>query len=98
MYTIFQITHVFLPDSWPVWAKKDFWAPEIHFVNGTYYVYFSAYNNDPTCHVIIPGSCHTIGVAISQTRDPFGPYIDYGEAILDGEFGVIDITWFKDPM
>lgn len=68
-----QITYVFSPDDWPSWAKKDLWAPEIHVVNGTYYVYFSAHNNDPRCHVIVPGSCHTIGVAISESGGPFGP-------------------------
>ena len=73
------------------------WAPEIHFVNDTFYVYFSAHNNDPSCNSIIPGSCHSIGVAISQSVDPFGPYHDYGHPILEGRFNVIDITWFKDP-
>ena len=23
--------------------------------------------------------------------------VDYGKPILDGRFGVIDVTWFKDP-
>ena len=74
------------------------WAPEIHYINDTFYVYFSSHNKDPSCHIIIPGSCHSIGVAISESSgNPFGPYHDYGKPILDGRFGVIDVTWFKDP-
>ena len=33
---------VFEKDTWPKWAKWDIWAPEIHQINGTFYVYFSA--------------------------------------------------------
>ena len=92
-----QVTYVFLKSNWPKWVRSDMWAPEIHFVNGTFYVYFSARNNDPECHMIIPGSCHSIGVAISESGGPFGPYHDYGTPIMDGRFGVIDVTWYRDP-
>ena len=88
---------MFLKSSWPKWVRSDMWAPEIHFVNGTFYVYFSARNNDPECHMIIPGSCHSIGVAISESGGPFGPYQDYGTPIMNGRFGVIDVTWYRDP-
>ena len=73
------------------WAYRDFWAPEIHFVNGRYLVYFSARqkSNDRLA----------IGVAISQNPiDPFGPYYDFGRPIIEGEPGVIDIHWFRDPV
>ena len=40
-----------------------------------------------------------IGVGISQNpNDPFGPYEDFGRPIIEGEPGVIDIHWFRDPL
>ena len=72
------------------WAYDDFWAPEIHFVNSHYYVYYSArsiYNNK-LC----------IGVAISSNNsNPFGPYEELDRPIIEHPDGVIDITWFQDP-
>ena len=96
-YFLKQVAYVFLKGNWPKWVRSDMWAPEIHFVNGTFYVYFSARNTDPECHMIIPGSCHSIGLAISESGGPFGPYHDYGTPIMDGRFGVIDVTWYRDP-
>jgi GH43 family beta-xylosidase len=34
--------YVFSKESWPIWAYTDIWAPEIHQIDGTFYVYFSA--------------------------------------------------------
>ena len=84
----FQRGYVFQGESWPSWARTDMWAPEIHFVNGRFMVYFSARKTDLLC----------IGVAISKDPlNPFGPYEDYGEPIIDEYPGVIDIHWFQDP-
>ena len=33
--------HVFPAGAWPDWAFENMWAPEIHFVNGTFVVYFT---------------------------------------------------------
>ena len=33
--------HVFPAGAWPGWAVENMWAPEIHFVNGTFVVYFT---------------------------------------------------------
>ena len=71
------------------WAYDNFWAPEIHFVNGNYYVYYSARSkmSNKLC----------IGVAISSnSTNPFGPYVEYEEPIIEHPDGVIDITWFHD--
>ncbi len=38
---MFQVGFVFSKDSWPKWGYTDIWAPEIHRINGTFYVYFS---------------------------------------------------------
>ena len=73
------------------WAEDDYWAPEIHFVNNNYYVYYSARNKFT--------KKMSIGVAISSnSSNPFGPYIDYNKPIIEHPDGVIDITWFHDKM
>ena len=65
------------------------WAPEIHYVNSTFNVYFS-------CRIVGRLYHYSIGVAISTSDSPLGPYRDYGEAIIDEPFGAIDVTYFKD--
>lgn len=66
------------------------WAPEIHFVNGRFMVYFSARKKS--------NSKLAIGVAIStDPKNPFGPYEDYGTPIIEDFYGAIDIHYFKDP-
>ncbi len=69
------------------------WAPEIHLVNGSYYVYFSARK--------AADNQLAIGVAIAITDEgessPFGPFYDYGQPIIEDDRGVIDIHFFKDP-
>lgn len=34
--------HVFPRGKLPVWAEKDFWAPEIHHIAGHYVAYYTA--------------------------------------------------------
>lgn len=82
-------TYVFTKNGWPSWCKDDMWAPEMHHVNSTFYVYFSCRIADRLYH-------YSIGVAISTSGSPFGPYKDYGESIIDEPFGAIDVTYFKD--
>ena len=86
-----QKNPVFTNDKRPEWAYAHFWAPEIHFVNGRYLAYYSARQKSD--------NRLAIGVAISQNpTDPFGPYEDFGQPIIEGEPGVIDIHWFRDPV
>jgi len=84
--------HVFLPGRWPDWAARNMWAPEIHLVNGTFLVYFSA---------SAPNGRHSIGVAVSTTDSPFGPYRDLGYPLVyhneDSLVGPIDQHHFLDP-
>ena len=71
------------------WAYDNFWAPEIHFVDYNYYVYYSARSkaNNKLC----------IGIAISSnSTNPFGPYVEYEEPLIEHPDGVIDINWFHD--
>ena len=87
---VFQKGHVFGKDAWPSWAYEHAWAPEMHFVNGSYRVYFSMKARAT--------DVWAIGVATSANRsNPFGPYVDSGDPIIEHTNGAIDITWFKDP-
>ena len=67
------------------------WAPEIHFVNNGYHIYFTAKHKKT--------GNHAIGVAISSNKtNPFGPYYDFGKPIIENLSGVIDAHWFRDPV
>ena len=78
--------HVFPTGAWPSWAVENMWAPEIHFVNGTFVVYFTGWYNlrsDQLLCVITGGSVllwtvHRVhvGVAVSTSGSPWGPYTD----------------------
>jgi GH43 family beta-xylosidase len=55
------------------WNQSNIWAPEIHFFNGKWYIYYAAAKQ--------PGSPFVYqrsGVLESETDDPFGSYIDKG--------------------
>ncbi len=47
------------------WAVSDFWAPELHVINGVVRVYFVA--RDTT-------GLLCVGVATSTSSSPLGPY------------------------
>lgn len=76
----------------PVWEGKTngfLWAPDIEYVNGKYYLYYSlSIWDDPN-----PG----IGLAISDT--PTGPFTDHGKILLSQEVSVansIDPFYYEE--
>lgn len=83
------------PDSG--WNQTSVWAPELHFFNGKWYIYYAAAKR--------PGSPFVFqraGVLESESDDPFGPYIDKGmlytgDNIQDSTSAkwAIDLTPFK---
>ena len=81
---------MFKAGQWPAWASGEAWAPEIHYVNGRYQVYFSMKKG-------VGDKSLALGVAISE-GGPFGPYRDLGRPLLEHPDGVIDATFFKDPV
>lgn len=54
------------------WNRKNIWAPELHFINGKYYVYYAGGREGP------PFTWQKAGVLESKTSDPLGEYEDKG--------------------
>jgi xylan 1,4-beta-xylosidase len=77
------IGHVF-PDSLPDWAEAHFWAPEISYDKGKFYVYYTAKKKGgPLC----------TGVASAANAE--GPYTDHG-ALVCQDVGAIDGFAIRD--
>ncbi|HJR82108.1 MAG TPA: family 43 glycosylhydrolase, partial [Anaerolineales bacterium] len=82
-------------DARPGWVADDagLWAPEIRFLNGQYYLYYTASWTD------LPGGGSAIGVATSAS--PLGPWVDSGVPVVEPHspeeccFG--DKRWVFDP-
>jgi GH43 family beta-xylosidase len=68
-----------LPEGWP-----HYWAPEVMYENGRFYLYYSAGDELNTMH---------IRVAVSQS--PAGPFVDSGRALTHEPFA-IDAHVFVD--
>jgi xylan 1,4-beta-xylosidase len=75
--------HVF-PDHLPDWAEAHFWAPEIEYEAGTYYIYYTAKKK---------GGNLCVGVA--SATNPTGPYTDLGPLVCQ-EVGSIDGFAIRD--
>lgn len=52
------------------WNRAQVWAPELHFLNGRWYVYYAASDGR--------NANHRMGVLEAMTDDPQGPYTDRG--------------------
>ena len=71
------VGHVF-PEKRPDWAEAHFWAPEISYEDGKYYIYYTAKKKGgPLC------------VGVASSTDPKGPYKDHGPLVCQ-EAGAID--------
>ncbi len=73
----------------PVWAKGDFWAPEIAEDNGKFYVFYTARRDEGT------SKKGTLCVAVAVADAPAGPYADKG-ALVCQEMGSIDPFFVRD--
>ena len=68
----------------PVWAARNFWAPELQQFGSRFYVYYTArMKNGPLC------------VAVASAAEPQGPYTDHG-ALVCQEIGSIDAVATAD--
>jgi xylan 1,4-beta-xylosidase len=62
----------------PIWAERNFWAPEISEYRGHYFVYYTARKKGgPLC------------VAVASSVNPQGPYTDHGPLVCQ-DIGSID--------
>ncbi len=76
------VGHVFPSGHWPSWAKSDFWAPEIHAVDGHYVVYFSA-----------RGADGMLAIGAASATSALGPFTDIGQPLVhDASVGLIDAS------
>lgn len=58
------------------------WAPEIHFLNGRFYVYYTAQENSPDL------GKHRMYVLESQGSDPMGPYSFKAKLATQNDFSI----------
>eukprot|EP00047_Mylnosiga_fluctuans_P007812 m.4994 g.4994 ORF g.4994 m.4994 type:complete len:333 (-) comp1962_c0_seq1:54-1052(-) len=71
----------------PAWAASDYWAPELHIVNGQNLVYFVARNKK---------NMLSVGAAVSR-KGVAGPYEDIGqELVTTTHMGMIDPTFYSE--
>lgn len=82
-----------------IWAKHDsgimsanIWAPEIHFINGTWYVYFAAAHTSEAQDGLYD---HRIFVIENSSPDPFkGTWTEKGQVITHLDTFSLDATSF----
>ncbi len=55
------------------WNRATLWAPELHYVEGKWYIYYTAGEGGP------PFLSQRSGVLEAKTDDPMGEYIDRGQ-------------------
>ncbi|MGI5440615.1 family 43 glycosylhydrolase [Streptomyces shenzhenensis] len=80
---------VFGPDNHPQWRDFEstyYWAPDIRYINGKYYLYYSVAGNDDNT------------VALATADHPAGPWTDIGRPVLPygKEVNQIDPAVFVD--
>jgi arabinan endo-1,5-alpha-L-arabinosidase len=83
-----------LPEK-PAWARstQDFWAPDVSYRDGRYFLYYSA---KPDAALTDPSRGLCLAVAVSDR--PEGPFVDSGNPLQCGEgFVNIDPFAYDDP-
>jgi arabinan endo-1,5-alpha-L-arabinosidase len=79
--------HIFPAGSWPSWARRDFWAPEIHRVGAGYVAYFSA-----------RGADGKLSIGAASAPAALGPFTDIGQPLVhDPAMGLIDASEITAP-
>lgn len=71
------------------WNRRQVWAPELHHVDGRWYIYYAASNGR--------NAAHRMGVLQSVGDDPQGQYIDLGMMYTgDDDRGELNNRWAID--
>jgi len=82
-------TYVFNSENYPTWARNSsdghdaIYHPKMYFINGSYVVYFSAFN-----------SVSTVAVGVAKAGSPTGPFTDLGKPLLAEEGKKMDLPSF----
>ena len=63
------------------WNRTNIWAPELHFIDGRWYIYYAGGRSGP------PFTSQHAGVLQSVGDDPFGPYVDRGRLYTGDSVG-----------
>lgn len=61
------------------WNQSNLWAPELHYVQGKWYIYYTAGKSGP------PFIHQRSGVLEAKTDDPMGEYVDKGQLYTGNE-------------
>ncbi|HEX6536828.1 MAG TPA: glycoside hydrolase family 43 protein [Gemmatimonadaceae bacterium] len=73
------------------WNRTNIWAPELHYIDGHWYIYYAAGRAGP------PFIWQRAGVLAATTDDPQGPYVDRGMLVTgDDTAGGRDTVWAID--
>ncbi len=82
------------------WALTSLWAPEVHYLNGLYYLYYSGANYQ--------SGTRKMGISVATSTSPMGPfkefrgenklgqYFTHRDQVFDFGYTAIDATIFKD--
>lgn len=69
------------------WGEKNFWAPEMHVIDGQYYL-FASFKNDRACRA----------TAILRAPGPLGPFAPFGASRITPEtWECLDGTYYSAP-
>lgn len=102
----------FEPDFSSTWAFNNYWAPEIIYDNGVYYLFYSAFNvyqnNRPCMSVAVSQNPYGPFVSPDNMKNADGKFLKLSEpvydfaSILPGREGItnnaIDVHPFVDPV
>lgn len=68
------------------WADRNYWAPEVHFYKGAYYM-FASFKNASVCR----------GTAILKADTPMGPFVPHSDGcITPKDWECLDGTFYVD--
>lgn len=79
---------IFTQSNYPQWIHDSCWAPELHFFNGTWHAYFVGR---------LKNGLLSVGVAVSTSSTPAGPWVDPLNAPLITDTGNTNAQGQIDP-
>ncbi|MCU0625571.1 MAG: glycoside hydrolase family 43 protein [Gemmatimonadaceae bacterium] len=72
------------------WNSRNVWAPELHEIDGRWYIYYAAGRQGP------PFLSQRVGVLQSEGSDPQGRYIDRGQLFTGDDSATTGNVWAID--